>query len=89
MDDMSNHDAYAAIGEEGGPEALALVATVMEHNARERDSLMASLYEGEVEAHKKTKARLAFANKQLALIESRLLGLMYDPPRPGEMGECP
>jgi hypothetical protein len=89
MADESNRDAYMAIGEEGGPEALALVATVMEHNARERDSLMASLYEGEVEAHKLTKARLAAANRRIALIESRLLGLIYDPPTPGELGECP
>ena len=80
MPDDSNRDAYQQIGEEGGVEALSLVAHIMESSARSTQDLMNSLYEGEVEAHNATKERLATVSAQMFAVEQRLKRLLFDPP---------
>lgn len=88
-DGTSNQEVFRAIGDEGGPEALALVASIMESNARASDKLLASLYEGERTAHTQTKQRLHEAETQLAVIHKRFTAMLFDPPSDDEMGYAP
>lgn len=75
-----NHEAMLTIGEEGGVESLALVASLMEQNARHSDALMASLYEGEREAHNQTKDRLDKALGDLDRIRFNVNCLLFGDP---------
>ena len=75
-----NLAAYQAIGDEGGMQALAMVADIMERNQAATAGMLESLYEGEVEAHKLTKRRLAIAEARLAQAQERFARLFdYDP----------
>jgi hypothetical protein len=76
----STLDDYKAIGQEGGTEALALVANLMAQSAASNDATMNSLYEGERAAHERTKRRLVVAEERLAQAQDRLARLFdYDP----------
>lgn len=73
-------ETYAAIGEEGGTEALALVATIMEHNAAARERTWQQLYESEIEAHARTIEKLSRAEERLAQAQDRMARLFdFDP----------
>lgn len=82
----SNRDAYEQIGKEGGVGALSMVANYMEQSAAANDRLMNSLYEGERAAHERTKERLLAAEEQLAVIEHRMMRMLFDPPHEFELG---
>lgn len=80
MDPMNDtHEALLAVGDEGGPEAVALVATLMNQNARHLEATFESLFESEKAAHDRTKARLEKLQAHLEAIESRIYGLLAPP----------
>lgn len=87
LTDDNNLDAYKAIGEEGGTDALALVATCMEQNARHLDHIETGL-RASIEADRdRWKRRAIDAEAQLAAIERRMMGLLFAPPQPQDFDE--
>lgn len=65
-------EALSVIHAEGGMEAMALVADIVESNHRSLERSFESLHESEKAAHDRTKSRLDEALHGLAVIRSRI-----------------
>lgn len=71
-----NRDVYEQIGQEGGPEVLALVAAAMEQNAR-HSQWVAEQVQGGIERERdEWRERALDAEARLFRIEQRLLSLL-------------
>ena len=82
----TNLDAYKAIGEEGGTDALALVATIMEANAAATERTFQQLYESECEAHARTIEELKSWKTRYYRARSRFMELFDFDPDHGDLG---
>lgn len=77
---QENLEAMKTIGNEGGVEALALVAAFQESSHRSIEAVFQSLYEGEKEAHECTSERLRIAEERLDQARDRFTRMFeHDP----------
>lgn len=67
------------IAEQGGPEAVGLVAALMDQSARERESIERSVLASTERQRDAWRERAIAAEEHLATIRERLLALL-DPP---------